>query len=58
LLRLNVHPQFVQLMKLVQAEVGRGSEAVRPPRLQLAAVERDAVRELVRERLASRPALA
>jgi 4-hydroxy-tetrahydrodipicolinate synthase len=28
-------PKFVQLIKLVQAEVDRGSPVVRPPRLQL-----------------------
>ena len=53
LLRFDTVPKFVQLIKLVQAEVGRGSEVVRPPRLQLVGEERDAVLGLVRERLAS-----
>jgi dihydrodipicolinate synthase/N-acetylneuraminate lyase len=55
LLRLDTVPKFVQLIKLVQQEVGRGSERVRPPRLELAGRERDDVLSLVRERVASRP---
>ncbi len=35
LLRMDTVPKFVQLIKLVQAEVGRGSPTVRPPRLPL-----------------------
>jgi 4-hydroxy-tetrahydrodipicolinate synthase len=57
LLRLDVVPKFVQLIKLVQQEVGLGSERVRPPRLPLAGPERDEVLRLVRDRLASRPAV-
>jgi 4-hydroxy-tetrahydrodipicolinate synthase len=55
LLRLDTLPKFVQLIKLVQAEVGLGSERVRPPRLPLEGRERDAVVALIRERLAHRP---
>jgi len=55
LLRLDVVPKFVQLIKLVQQEVGLGSERVRPPRLELVGSEREAVVALVRERLAHRP---
>ncbi len=58
LLRLDTVTKFVQLVKLVQAEVGWGSEAVRPPRLPLAGAEREAVLALIRERLASRPVAA
>jgi len=47
----------VQLIKLVQAEVGMGSERVRPPRLPLAGEERDAALRLIRAALASRPRL-
>ena len=43
LLRLDTVPKFVQLIKLVQQETGLGSETVRPPRLPLAAPEREAV---------------
>jgi len=54
LLRLDTVPKFVQLIKLVQAETGLGSETVRPPRLPLAGAEREAAVALVRETLAGR----
>jgi 4-hydroxy-tetrahydrodipicolinate synthase len=54
LLRLDTVPKFVQLIKLVQQEVGRGSERVRPPRLALVGRERDETIALVRERIGSR----
>jgi len=57
LLRMDTVPKFVQLIKLVQAEVGRGSETVRAPRLALVGAEREATLALIRERLACRPAL-
>ena len=57
LLRLDTLPKFVQLIKLVQVEVGQGTARVRPPRLELTGVERQEVLALVRERLAARPAL-
>ena len=57
LLRLDTVPKFVQLIKLVQAQTGLGSEAVRPPRLALAGAEREQALELVRAALAKRPAL-
>lgn len=57
LLRLDVVPKFVQLIKLVQQETGTGSERVRPPRLPLAGKERDEALALIRERLAARPKL-
>jgi 1-pyrroline-4-hydroxy-2-carboxylate deaminase len=55
LLRLDTLPKFVQLIKLVQVEVGQGYARVRPPRLELVGTERDSVIELIRERLAARP---
>lgn len=58
LLRLDTVPKFVQLIKLVQQEVGRGSERVRPPRLEITGGERDAVLSIIRERLASRPVVS
>jgi 1-pyrroline-4-hydroxy-2-carboxylate deaminase len=58
LLRLDTVPKFVQLIKLVQAETGLGSETVRPPRLPLAGAERDSALKLIREALARRPRLA
>jgi 4-hydroxy-tetrahydrodipicolinate synthase len=54
LLRLDTVPKFVQLIKLVQAETGLGSETVRLPRLPLAGAEREAAVALVREALARR----
>jgi 4-hydroxy-tetrahydrodipicolinate synthase len=54
LLRLDVVPKFVQLIKLVQQEVGMGSERVRPPRLTLEGRERDEALALIRERLAAK----
>jgi 1-pyrroline-4-hydroxy-2-carboxylate deaminase len=57
LLRLDTVPKFVQLIKLVQSEVGQGNAVVRPPRLELAGQELAAVRALIRERLACRPSL-
>lgn len=53
LLRLDTVPKFVQLIKLVQQEVGWGTEWVRPPRLIVAGQERDQVVRMIRERLAS-----
>ena len=58
LLRLDTVPKFVQLIKLVQQEVGMGTERVRPPRLPLAGAEREAALSLVRDVLARRPASA
>lgn len=55
LLRLDTVPTFVQLIKLVQQEVGRGSATVRAPRLELAGDELELVQALIRERLANRP---
>jgi len=55
LLRLDTVPKFVQLIKLVQQEVGMGNERVRPPRLPLAGEERESALTLIRKALASRP---
>ena len=55
LLRLDTVPEFVQLIKLVQVEVGMGSERVRPPRLPLPEAEREAALQLIRGCLAERP---
>jgi 4-hydroxy-tetrahydrodipicolinate synthase len=57
LLRLDTVPKFVQLIKLVQAEMGQGNALVRPPRLELAGDELAAARALIRERLACRPTI-
>ena len=55
LLRLDVVPKFVQLIKLAQQETGLGSERVRPPRLPLEGTERAEALAVIRQRLASRP---
>lgn len=57
LLRLDTVPKFVQLIKLVQQEVGMGSERVRPPRLVLDGHEREVALRLIRDALATRPKL-
>ena len=57
LLRLDTVPKFVQLIKLVQTEVGQGNATVRPPRLELAGAELAEATALIRERLACRPRL-
>jgi len=58
LLRMDTVPNFVQLIKLVQAEVGIGNARVRPPRLQPAGKELEQVRKTIREALAARPQTA
>jgi len=55
LLRLDTGPKFVQLIKLAQAEAGKGSARVRPPRLELEGEELRRVQTLIRDRLARRP---
>jgi dihydrodipicolinate synthase/N-acetylneuraminate lyase len=55
LLRMDTVPNFVQLIKLVQAEVGIGNSRVRPPRLQLVGEELDHVRKIIGDALAARP---
>jgi 4-hydroxy-tetrahydrodipicolinate synthase len=51
LLRLDTVPKFVQLIKLVQAEVGHGSATVRPPRLELHGDELQAALKIIRRQL-------
>ncbi|BCX03826.1 MAG: dihydrodipicolinate synthase family protein [Candidatus Roseilinea sp.] len=58
LLRMDTVPKFVQLIKLVQCEVGMGNPRVRPPRLELAGAELEAARAVIRTALANRPDLA
>ena len=57
LLRLDCQPDFVQQIKLVQQEVGFGSERVRAPRRPLEGEVRARSLALIRERLAARPQL-
>ena len=58
LLRLDTLPKFVQLIKLVQVEVGKGTAKVRPPRLEVVGPEYDEVISLIRDRLTTRPSIA
>jgi dihydrodipicolinate synthase/N-acetylneuraminate lyase len=55
LLRMDTVPNFVQLIKLVQAEVGRGNPRVRPPRLELVGAELERARNTIQKALRSRP---
>jgi hypothetical protein len=50
-------PKFVQLIKLVQQEIGMGHERVRAPRLVLAGAERKAALATLHAALATRPKL-
>jgi len=55
LLRMDTVPNFVQLIKLVQAEVGMGNPRVRPPRLELVGSELEQNRKIICDALRSRP---
>ena len=55
LLRMDTVPKFVQLIKLVQQEVGMGNARVRPPRLELTGAELDEALTVIRQALARRP---
>ncbi len=57
LLRLDTVPTFVQLIKLVQAKVGMGSEQVRAPRLPVVGAEREAALKVIDHAIATRPEL-
>jgi 1-pyrroline-4-hydroxy-2-carboxylate deaminase len=55
LLRMDTVPKFVQLIKLVQAEVGMGNTRVRPPRLEMVRGELEQAKSIIREALRTRP---
>ncbi len=55
LLRMDTVPKFVQLIKLAQQEVGKGSERVRPPRLPLAGAEREQALAAIRHAIFTHP---
>ena len=57
LLRMDTVPKFIQLIKLVQQEVGEGSACVRPPRMELVGEELDTARAVVATALKNRPAI-
>jgi 4-hydroxy-tetrahydrodipicolinate synthase len=55
LLRMDTVPHFVQLIKLVQVEVGMGNARVRAPRLELVGQELEQTRKTIQEALQTRP---
>lgn len=55
LLRMDTVPKFVQLIKMVQAEVGMGNTRVRAPRLELAGSELEQAKKVIQEALRTRP---
>ena len=55
LLRMDTVPKFVQLIKLVQQEIGMGNARVRPPRLELSGAELDDALTLIRHTLRRKP---
>jgi 1-pyrroline-4-hydroxy-2-carboxylate deaminase len=57
LLRMDTVPNFVQLIKLVQQEVGMGNTRVRGPRLELAGNELAEAKAIIHQALARRPKL-
>lgn len=54
-LHLDTHVKLVQYIKLAVQECGLGSEMVRAPRLPLVGEEREAVLQIIRQALATRP---
>jgi 1-pyrroline-4-hydroxy-2-carboxylate deaminase len=57
LLRMDTTVKFVQLIKMVEAELGVGTTRVRAPRQELTGDEREATLTVIRERLGRRPNL-
>jgi dihydrodipicolinate synthase/N-acetylneuraminate lyase len=57
LLRMDTVPHFVQLIKLVQAEVGMGNPKVRPPRLELVNGDLEQTKKIIQDALHSRSQL-
>jgi len=55
LLRMDTVPKFVQLIKLVQQEMGIGSARVRAPRMELAGSELEEVHRVLKKAIADRP---
>jgi 4-hydroxy-tetrahydrodipicolinate synthase len=51
-------PEFVQLIKLVQMEVGMGNPRVRPPRLELSGTKLEETQKIIKQALRVRPQTA
>lgn len=58
LLELDIHPKFVQYIKLAASITGLCSEEVRAPRMKLAGVEREEILGIIHNALKSRHKLA
>lgn len=57
LMKLDTHVHFVQYIKLCEQETGLGAEWVRSPRLPIAGEERERVLSIIRQAIATRPAM-
>jgi dihydrodipicolinate synthase/N-acetylneuraminate lyase len=57
LLRMDTVPKFIQLIKLVQKEVGQGNTNVRPPRLEIVGEELSAAQRVIEQALTTRPSI-
>ena len=55
MLHFDSHPKLVQYVKLASAEMGYGTEIVRPPRLTLIGKQREEALKIIRESAAKRP---
>jgi dihydrodipicolinate synthase/N-acetylneuraminate lyase len=55
LLRLDTVPKFIQLIKLVQQELGIGNARVRAPKLEIVGEELEATRKIIRHAIQNRP---
>jgi 1-pyrroline-4-hydroxy-2-carboxylate deaminase len=55
LLRMDTVPKFIQLIKLVQQEVGVGNARVRPPRLEITGEELAEAKRVIAKALKTRP---
>jgi len=55
LLRMDTVPKFVQLIKLVQEEVGMGNARVRPPRMKLRGEELEEALKVIRHAINHKP---
>jgi 1-pyrroline-4-hydroxy-2-carboxylate deaminase len=58
LLRMDTVPKFVQLIKQVQQEVGKGNARVRPPRMEVVGKELEEAKDVIRKALSAKPAIA
>ena len=57
LLELDIHPKLVQYIKLAATQTGISNEYVRAPRLVLEGEERERVLGIIKQGIATRPAL-